>query len=131
MQKDTAIRVAKAIGTWVPTLLLAAIFIPQGLGKFSATSGWIRAFEHWGYPDWFRYAIGVIELLGGLLLLWSRSAPVGAMLIVMVMAGAMWTHVWIDHRPKDVFHEAVPMTLALIVLTIRRAQLRALLHWRK
>lgn len=131
MRRDAMLSVAKTIGRWVPTLLLASIFIPQGFGKFSATSGWRLAFEHWGYPTWFLLVVGAIELVAGLLLLWRRSAPIGALLIICVMAGAMWTHYWIDLRPKDVFHEVVPMTLALIVLAVRRPELRALLTRRK
>jgi uncharacterized membrane protein YphA (DoxX/SURF4 family) len=126
MRKEVVLSVAKTIGRWIPALLLASIFIPQGLGKFSATSGWRRAFDHWGYPHWFLLTIGGLELLAGVLVLWRRSAPAGAMLIITIMAGAMWTHVWIDHRPKEVFHEAVPMTLSLILLAVRRAELQAL-----
>lgn len=131
MRREAVLSVAKTIGRWVPTLLLASIFIPQGFGKFSATSGWRPAFQHWGYPLWFLFVVGGIELVAGLLLLWRRTAPVGALLIICVMAGAMWTHYWIDFRPKEAFHELVPMTLALIVLTVRRPELRALLTRRK
>jgi uncharacterized membrane protein YphA (DoxX/SURF4 family) len=127
MQRDKAIAIAKEVGAWIPTLLLATVFIPQGISKFSATSGWMRAFEHWGYPGWFRMLVGGVELSAGLLLLWRRMAPIAALMILMVMAGAMWTHVWIDHRPKEVFHEAVPTTLAIIVLIVRRKQLANLL----
>ena len=123
MQKPSAIELAKTIGRWIPTLLLASIFIPQGFGKFSATSGWRRAFEHWGYPMWFLLTIGAIELIAGLLLLWRRSAPIAAIMIITVMAGAMWTHAWVDGRPREVFHEVVPMALALIVLAIRWREL--------
>ena len=127
MRREAVLSVAKTIGRWVPTLLLASIFIPQGFGKFSAASGWRPAFQHWGYPLWFLFAVGGIELVAGLLLLWRRTAPVGALLIICIMAGAMWTHYWIDFRPKEAFHEVVPMTLALIVLAVRRPELRALL----
>ena len=130
MQKITPARIAKAIGTWAPTLMLAFIFLNQGYAKFSATSGWARAFQHWGYPDWFRMTVGGLELLGALLLLWWRSAPIGAALIILVMAGAMGTHIVIDHRPREVFHETVPMVLALLVLVMRRNEARALLRWR-
>jgi uncharacterized membrane protein YphA (DoxX/SURF4 family) len=126
MRRDAVLSVAKTVGRWVPTLLLASIFIPQGLGKFSATSGWRPAFRHWGYPTWFLLTVGGVELVAGLLLLWRRTAPVAALMIITVMAGAMWTHAWIDHRPREVFHEAVPMTLALIVLAVRQPELRDL-----
>jgi len=103
---------------WIVTLFLAWIFVRQGWSKFDDGSGWARAFAHWHFPVWFRIAIGVIELAAGLLLLWPRTAFVGAGLIVVVMLGAMGTHAWWGH-PEQVFHEAMPLTLALIVAFFR------------
>src|ERR1041385_1948313 len=100
-------RVVRFAATWIPTAMLTYVFVAQGLNKFSTTSGWFLAFRHWGYPDWFRMLVSVIEIAGGLLVLWRRSAPIGATLILCVMLGAMGTHVWIDHRPREVFHEAI------------------------
>jgi putative oxidoreductase len=126
MDKRTVIAATKEIGIWIPTLLLAAIFFPQGISKFSETSGWVAAFRHWGYPDWFRMTVGAVEFLAAACLLWRRIAPVGALLIICVMIGGMATHV-LDHHPRQVWHESVPLVLASIVLIARRKQLRQLL----
>ena len=72
-------------------------FAPQAWNKMSETSGWAIAFRHWGYPAWFRITIGVIEGLAGILLLWSRTAIVGAVLIIVVMLGGTATHLLKDH----------------------------------
>ena len=116
-------RVARFTVTWVPTAMLTFVFVAQGFAKFSTSSGWFSAFRHWGYPDWFRMTVGVIEIAGGLLVLWRRSAPIGAILIICVMLGAMWTHTWVDHRPQDVFHEVIPTVFAITVLVMRRREL--------
>ena len=101
---------ARLIGTWLPAVLLAFIFVPQGWAKFSDTSGWAVAFRHWGYPDWFRILIGVVELSAVVLLLSGRAAVVGALLIIAVMLGAMGTHLVFDHG-RHMTSEVVPLTL--------------------
>lgn len=45
MEKTALVKVAKIVGTWLPAILLMLVFIPQGLAKFSDTSGWTTAFR--------------------------------------------------------------------------------------
>lgn len=126
MQKSTIVRVLKTIGIWIPALLLVPIFVPSALDKFSDAGGWAAAFRHWGYPDWFRVLIGVVELAGVALLILGRTAALGAILIIIVMLGGMATHVAFGD-PKGVTHEVVPLTLGVIVLVLRRKQLLPLI----
>lgn len=125
MQRATIVKMGKFIGTWLPAILLTLIFVPQGWSKFNDTSGWAAAFRHWGYPDWFRITIGVIELSGVALLLLGRTAAFGAILLIIVMLGAMATHVIFDGG-RHLTSEVVPLVLSSIVLVLRRAQLRRL-----
>ena len=125
MANESLIRIAKVIGKYIPALLLILIFAPQGYAKFSDTSGWARAFRTWGYPVWFRITIGVIELLAVVLLLWGRTAAVGAILIISVMLGAWGTHLAFDNG-RHMTSEVVPLLLATIVLIVRRRELREL-----
>jgi len=122
MQKETVKTVAKFVGTWLPAILLVLIFAPQGWAKFDDASGWAKAFRHWGYPDWFRMLIGVVELSGVAMLLLGRTAALGALLLICVMLGAMATHVAFDGG-RHMTSEIVPLTLSTIVLIIRRGQL--------
>ena len=122
MNRTRVIQALKLIGTWLPALLLVAIFLPQGWAKFSDASGWAVAFRHWGYPAWFRILIGIVELSAVGCLLSGRWAALGAMMIATVMLGAMGTHIVFDNG-RHLTSEVVPLTLAIIVLVIRRAQL--------
>jgi uncharacterized membrane protein YphA (DoxX/SURF4 family) len=106
--------------------LLVLIFAPQGWSKFFDDSGWATAFRHWGYPDWFRVTVGVMELTAVVLLLLGRSAAFGALLIIVVMLGGMATHVIFDGG-RHMTSEVVPLVLGSIVLAVRRQQLSALL----
>jgi len=111
----------KQIGTvalWLVTFYLAFVFVTQGWSKFDDASGWARAFAHWHFPVWFRIAIGAIELVAGLLVLWPRTAFAGASLIAAVMLGAMATHAWWG-RPAQATHELLPLAIALIVAFVR------------
>jgi putative oxidoreductase len=122
MDKAKAIKAAKIVGMWIPAILLVLIFAPQGWSKFSDTSGWANAFRNWGYPDWFRITIGVMELAAVALLVLGRTAAFGAILIIIVMLGGMATHVIFDGG-RHMTSEVVPLVLASIVLFVRRRQL--------
>lgn len=78
---------------WAVTLFLTQAFVGAGYRKLDDASGWTPAFLAWGYPDWFRYLVGVTEMVGGLLVLWPRVAAYGALLILAVMVGAVVTHI--------------------------------------
>jgi putative oxidoreductase len=122
MRKDALIRIAKMVGMWIPAILLMLIFARQGWSKFDDASGWARAFRHWGYPDWFRVTIGALELSAVALLALGRTAAFGALIIVIVMLGAMATHIALDGG-RHLTSEVVPLTLSTIVLIVRRRQI--------
>jgi len=126
MKRDGIVRAAKVIGVWIPAILLVLIFARQGWAKFSDTSGWAIAFRHWGYPDWFRVTVGVVELLAVVLLSLGRTAALGAILIIAVMLGGMATHLLFD-QGRHMTSEVVPLVLATIVLVLRRKQMQRIL----
>lgn len=111
--------IALEIVLWVFALFLAWVFIRQGFAKFDDTSGWARAFRTWHFPVWFRILIGVLETSAALLLLWKRTAFAGAVIIIVVMLGAMGTHVYWG-RPGQVTSEILPLLLSTMVALGRR-----------
>ena len=104
---------------WLLSLFLMFVFVKAGWPKFSATSGWGRAFAHWGFPNWFRVLVGVIEIAGGLLLLVPQTAIYAAGALAVIMLGAMGTHVIADGEPAAIYHEAVPLALLGVVAYLR------------
>lgn len=111
---------ALVVMLWVVSAFLTSVFVKAGWAKFSDSSGWARAFRFWGYPAWFRFLVGVIEVLGGALLLLPWTAMYAAMALAVIMLGAMGTHV-AHGRPADVSHEVFPLALLAGVIY---------LHWR-
>ena len=112
-------QLAVDIMLWVFSLFLASIFIRQGYAKFSDSSGWAQAFRAWHFPVWFRILIGVAETGAGLLLLTRRTALAGAVIIIVVMIGAMGTHIYWG-QPGQVRSEVLPLLLATIIAIGRR-----------
>jgi uncharacterized membrane protein YphA (DoxX/SURF4 family) len=112
-------RIAKEVVLWLFTLLLALLFIKAGVEKFDDAGGWSRAFRHFGFPVWFRIAIGAIEAAGAVLLLWPRTASYGAISLAVVMAGAIGTHI----KAGD-FNPVAPIALVLCAIV-------AIFRWRQ
>ncbi len=79
---------------WVPgaSWLLAAMFLMAGATKLMGADMHVESFARWGYPDWFRLAIGTVEVTAAVLLVIPATAVLGAALISTVMAGATFTH---------------------------------------
>lgn len=104
---------------WVFALFLAWVFIRQGIAKFDDASGWARAFRTWHFPVWFRILLGVLETSAAVLLLTRRTAFAGAIIIMVVMLGAMGTHVYWG-QPRQVTSEVLPLFLSTMVALGRR-----------
>jgi len=107
------------LALWGLTLLLVAIFLNAGVAKLSGGSGWARAFRLWGFPEWFRTFIGVVEICAAALILVPRTAVYGCVLIVLVMLGAMGTHLF-HNEARLIGHELGPALFAGAVAWMRK-----------
>jgi uncharacterized membrane protein YphA (DoxX/SURF4 family) len=103
---------AARVGLWLLSILLAFVFVMAGLPKLQGVPGHVRAFAHWGYPDWFRVVVGGAEVASAILLLVPRLAFFGALGIAVIMAGATYTHV--VRVPAEAGR--APFTLTLLAL---------------
>lgn len=72
--------------------VLVVLFLAAGAAKLAGSEALAARFAEWGYPAWMMRAVGVVEVAGALLLL-SRRLVTGAGLLVLVMLGAIGTHV--------------------------------------
>ncbi len=78
-------------------ILLAAFFSFLAVRNLAGDETMARDFARWGYPDWFRVATAVIQLGGAALLLPTRGAFWGALVLAAVLLGAIATH--LRHDP--------------------------------
>jgi uncharacterized membrane protein YphA (DoxX/SURF4 family) len=80
------------VGLWIVSAVVAAAFVFFGSGKLMGSEMYVQGFEKWGYPLWFMYLIGALEVVGGIALLVPRIASYGALALAVVMLGATFTH---------------------------------------
>ena len=92
--------------------LLAAVFVVAGTMKLAATEFEVQGFAHFGYAPWFMYAVGIVELAGGLALLPRHVASPAALALAAVMLGAAASHL----RAGDGVLLALPATVLLALL---------------
>jgi putative oxidoreductase len=80
---------------WGIQIILAVVFISAGLAKLSGVESMEKMFGSIGIGQWFRYFVGAVELVSGLLLFSSVYSVIGATLILMTMAGAVLVHLFL------------------------------------
>ncbi|WP_257455965.1 DoxX family protein [Archangium lipolyticum] len=110
---------SKKVGVWVATVLLAVAFLGAGSAKLTGVAPGPENFARWGYPLWFLYVTGAIEVLAALLLLVPRTATLGAGLAAGTMVGAVLTHLKAGEA-SHVVSPLVLLSLAVIVGLARR-----------
>ena len=74
-------------------LVIAAIFLLSGGAKLAGLEFEIAVFERWGYPLWFMYLTGALEVLGGVGLWVKRVSALAAACLAALMIGAVATHI--------------------------------------
>ena len=82
----------RELGSWVVAMLLAGAFLLTGGMKLAGSPDMLASFRHWGYETWFTYAVGGWEILSAVALLIPPLAFYGAIGVIVVMLGALYTH---------------------------------------
>lgn len=71
-------------------LILAPLkFYPRSIG------GWPpypTKFRSWGFPSWFSFVVGAAEIFAGVMLLLPPRRFLGAVVMIVILVGAMVTH---------------------------------------
>jgi hypothetical protein len=71
--------------------LLTVFFIFGGLSNIIAPRHILEEYAHWGYPVWFHFVTGMLELGTAVLLALPKTRRIGATLGCCVMLGAVAT----------------------------------------
>lgn len=106
--------------------LFTAMFLLAAGIKLMAMPFEVAGFIRFGYPLWFMYLVGILQLVGAALL-WTRGfVGFGASLLAILTVGAVGSHL----RAGDPVLMAVPAFVLLILLAglayARRKELLAL-----
>ena len=101
---------------WTLRVLVALIFLYEGFDKFGERRLWIRVFAEIGIGQWFRYATGILEIIGAVLLLVPRATTVAVTMLLCILVGAFLAHIFIIG--VGIPHSVVVLVLFAAVVAI-------------
>ena len=102
---------------WVLRIVLALLFAISASGKLDPSGNIAANFQRWGYPLAVMMAIGVWELAGSILLLFPRFTGPACLMLILVMAGSIITHV---QRFQEMGWPLLPLALVALLLVVWR-----------
>jgi putative oxidoreductase len=82
----------RLITMWILSVLVALAFLGAGGAKLAGAAAMVELFDKVGLGQWFRYFTGMLEVAGAIGLLISRYALHAAILLALVMVGAIIAH---------------------------------------
>src|SRR5579863_6147992 len=83
----------RLITLWTLSGLVGLAFLGAGVAKLAGVTVMVEMFDKAGLGQWFRYFTGLVEVAGAIGLLMSRYAFYAAVLLAMVLVGAIIAHV--------------------------------------
>ena len=83
----------KLVISWILRVLISLGFLLASTGKLTNNPQVIEMFENWGYPIGFHFLIGILELTLAVLLLIPKTLKIAIYGIVIILIGAMATHI--------------------------------------
>jgi len=82
----------KNIISWILAGLLSLAFIGAGISKLIGVEMQIKNLESWGYPLWFRFPIGLSEVVLAIALLIPKYRKLTIYAIFIWTVVALFTH---------------------------------------
>ena len=82
----------KNIALWVLQIAVAAMFVAAAAPKLTGAPMMVQEFDALGFGQWFRYFTAVLEIGGAVLLIVPVLAGIGALVLAVVMVGAIVAH---------------------------------------
>ena len=118
--------------SWTLQLAVAGSLLQTLFFKFTGAEESVYIFTTLGLEPWGRIGAGIVELVASLLLLVPAAAPLGAVLAMGTMAGAIVSHltvlgIEVKGDGGLLFGLALAVFAgAAVILAIRRAQIQVL-----
>jgi len=98
----------------VSALALAAFFVVGSMTNIFASPSIYAEYLQWGYPGWFHFVTGSLELTTAILLAWKRTRLWGAVLGSTVMLAALATVT----LHGEYAHGAAPFVAAALTILV-------------
>jgi uncharacterized membrane protein YphA (DoxX/SURF4 family) len=110
---------------WTLTIAAAGMFLLAGTLKLIGLQIEVDMFSTIGIGQWFRYVTGALEVGGAIGLFVPLLAPFAALLLAVVMVGAIAAHLFIIGGSPLIAMALLAMTIAIAYL--RREQISSTL----
>lgn len=107
-------RMSKISWRQVLPLVLAAFFVVGSLSNIAAPRSIFEEYLKWGYPHWFHFVTGSLELMTAILLMRARTRLWGSALGCTVMLAALTT-VTVHGEYGHGIAPLVAVTLSIVV----------------
>ena len=120
---------AQTLVSWLLQVAVAGILLQTLFFKFTGAEESVYIFSKLGAEPWGRIGSGGVELIASLLLLVPATAPLGAIITIGVMGGAIVSHLTIlgiDVKGDGGLLFGLALTAFVggaMVLVIRRSQI--------
>lgn len=102
-------------------VLLALFFVFIAAKSLSGDAQIATDFQRFGFPDWFRVAVAVFQILGAVLLFVPGFALVGCGVLAFVLVGAIVSHVRHDPLASALSPLVFLVLVGVVALATRRA----------
>jgi hypothetical protein len=122
----------QTVVSWLLQLVAAGILLQTLFFKFTGAEESVYIFTTVGAEPWGRIGSGIIELVASILLLVPSTIPIGAVLVLGTMSGAILSHLTvlgIEVKGDGGLLFALALTAfvsSAIILVIRRAEIPVL-----
>lgn len=117
------------ITAWILEVVLAAAYLAAGGAKLAGVPMMVHIFDRIGLGQWFRIAMGLVEVAGALALLIPGYAFFGAVWLAATMVGAVLVHRLV--LPTPAAPAVLLLTLDAALAWLRRDQLSCLVARRR
>jgi uncharacterized membrane protein YphA (DoxX/SURF4 family) len=123
------------VASWVLQLVVAVILLQTLFFKFTGAAESVYIFTTLGVEPWGRIGSGVVELIAAILLLFPATVTVGAALALVVIVGAIVSHVTILGIEVQgdgglLFFLALTVFVAsAVILVLRRGEIPVIGMW--
>jgi len=115
----------RSVAVWAATALLAIVAIGAGLMLFSDVQLLTGRNSLWFYPGAFRWTAGAVALFGGIALMFPRISKMGALVLLPVAFGAVYTPLARGRAAAVV----LPLCFLLLLLFVLWDRTRTGQHW--
>lgn len=103
---------------WVLRVLMAALFLYAAFSKLTGQPKMVEGFALLPVGQWFRYVVGLTELVGGVAVVVPAFSGLGALLLLVVDVGAFFAQVLFMH--EDWIHTIVIGAILVALVYLQR-----------